>query len=163
MTADAVVMQHDSKVIACVVGLGGDFGDDRVGWRVIERLHESLAGSAPQIELKRLSDPAGLLGLMQGQQMLIVVDACQGLSSPGSIFSARWPDFPLARTRHQFGHHVTIDVALSLAANLGTLPATCDLWCIEGRCFEFGQPLSPEVELAADSVAAEIRRRLELN
>jgi hydrogenase maturation protease len=144
---------------ACVVGIGGVFGDDRVGWWVVDRLREfkeRLAG----VGLELASTPADLLGFAEKQQRLIVIDACRGLGGVGSIVRLTWPSPRIEHARHAWGHNITLDQALSIAQNMGNLPAVCELWCIEGGRFELGQPLLPEVESSAEQVAAEILNSL---
>jgi hydrogenase maturation protease len=141
----------------CVVGLGGAFGDDRVGWSVIDRLRALMARRRMgHVRLEIAATPADLLGIVRAEQRLIVVDACQGLGAVGTSTRLPWPNPRIHCTRHGWGHHVTLDDTLRIARSLGNLPEQCEIWCIEGTCFEFGQPLQPAVELAAGQVAEAI-------
>jgi hydrogenase maturation protease len=148
----------------CIVGLGGLFGDDRVGWNVVERIKSFvIADNSNSIRLTTGGSPADLLGLLGNIRRLIVIDACQGLGSPGKVLRLRWPDPRVQRTRNGCGHNLSLDQVLEIAARLKTLPDVCELWCIEGWQFEFDQPLSAEVESAAAHVASEIVGSLQLN
>ena len=143
--------------ITCVVGLGGAFGDDMVGWCVIKRLRASIAHEIPTgVRLELVSTPADLLGIVEMQMRLILVDACCGLGPAGSIARLTWPSPRIEHLRHAWGHNITLDQAFSIAQSLERNPAVCELWCIEGARFEFGQPLLPEVEAAVAQVTAEI-------
>jgi hydrogenase maturation protease len=110
--------------------------------------------------LEIASTPADLLGIVEKQRRLILVDACRGLGTVGSIVRLRWPSSQIDCTRHGGGHNITLDQALNIAMSLGKLPDVCELWCIEAARFEFGDSLSPAVELAAERVTAEISRSL---
>ena len=56
-----------------IIGLGSPFGDDQVGWRVIELLQDRLD---PQVDLVALDRPgAALINWMAGAQRLVIVDA----------------------------------------------------------------------------------------
>jgi hydrogenase maturation protease len=141
----------------CIVGLGGLFGDDRVGWNVVERIKTLIpVGNGFPIRLTTGGSPTDLLELLGDLRRLIVIDACQGLGIPGTVLRLPWPDPAVQRTRHGCGHNLSLDQILEIAARLKTLPDVCELWCIEGSRFEFEQPLSPEVESAAARVASEI-------
>lgn len=148
----------------CIVGLGGMFGDDRVGWNVVERIKTLIpVGDSFPIRLATGGSPADLLGLLGNIRRLIVIDACQGLGIPGKVLRLCWPDPAVQRTRHGCGHNLSLEQVLEVAARLETLPDLCELWCIEGSRFEFEQPLSPEVESAAAHVASQIVESIQLN
>jgi hydrogenase maturation protease len=148
----------------CIVGLGGLFGDDRVGWDVVKRIKTLIpVGNGFPIRLATGRSPADLLELLGDLRRLIVIDACQGLGIPGTVLCLPWPTPAIEKTRHGCGHNLSLDQVLEIAARLKTLPDVCELWCIEGSLFEFEQPLSPEVELAVARVASEIVESLQLN
>jgi hydrogenase maturation protease len=145
----------------CIVGLGGCFGDDGAGWRVIQRLKELLGpqGNAG-VRLLTVRTPAELLGIAEGASTLVVIDACQGLASPGDVAHFRWPTLPLEPLRHGCGHNVSLVQALGIAAVMGQLPQHCEVWCIEGRQFDFSTPLSAEARHAAERVAVAILNKV---
>lgn len=145
----------------CVVGLGSPFGDDRLGWWVVERLQascEQRAAAAPRLVIA--STPVAVLEAMPETSDLVIVDACQGLGSTGEIVRLRWPAKPITGLRHRIGHNLALDEVLGLAASLGQLPAVCEVWCVEGCQFQFNRPLSPEVEAAGARIAAELLCRI---
>jgi hydrogenase maturation protease len=145
----------------CVIGLGGIFGDDHVGWSVVDRIKELLpTGDVHSIRLAIGGSPADLLGMLGNLQRLIVIDACQGLGIPGTTLRLRWPTPTVQCARHCCGHNLSLDQVLEIAACVHTLPDLCELWCIEGSRFEFEQPLSAEVEVAAARVASEVLQSL---
>lgn len=140
----------------CVVGLGGDFGDDRLGWWIVDRLRAVVRGS---VRLVRAGNPVDLLGLLDGVRELIVIDACQGLGATGEVLRLTWPTAQLEKLRRPLGHNITLDTVFDLAERLGQLPDRCEIWCVEGGQFGFGQTLSPEVAVAAQRLLSEFAAR----
>jgi hydrogenase maturation protease len=137
-----------------IAGLGGACGDDRAGWHVIDLMDANLAATVrTQLRLEKLASPADLLNLLGVCDQLILIDACQGLTEAGRVVQIRWPAHGLLQTRHSFGHNLSLSQVLETAAQVGALPAHCDLWCVEGAQFEFEQPLTPCVAAAADRLA----------
>ena len=157
MNTTALPTSPTKAATTCVVGLGGLFGDDRVGWRVIELLGE-LAATWPDsgIRLLTAASPADLLGIATDGDRLVMIDACQGLGRPGETVRLRWPDARLEGARHSCGHNVTLSHALEIVTGLRRIPKVCEVWCVEAQQFGFEQPLSPEVESAAKRLAAEL-------
>jgi hydrogenase maturation protease len=144
-----------------IIGLGSECGDDRAGWQVVERLRKLLAASPdPGVLLRRASSPADLLGLIEPGVRMIVIDACQGAGPPGSYVQFNWPGESVLQARAGSGHNISLAEALKLAAALGQLSSSCEIWCLEGSQFEWDKPLSPEIAQAVEGVVAEIFRRL---
>lgn len=144
-----------------VAGLGGTCGDDRAGWRVVEQIEAQLPRSVrSRVRLEKLASPADLLNVLDPCEQLILIDACQGLGFVGQVRELRWPAHELVPTRHTVGHNLSLTQVLEIASRLGTLPAHCELWCIEGAQFEVEQPLTPTVATAADRLAESIAAAL---
>jgi len=161
MSSPESLPPEDPSERVCVVGLGSECGDDRAGWQVVERLAQFLAGAPnSQVRLVRAVKPADLVDLIEPGDRLIVIDACQGAGSAGSYLRLIWPSDRLPNVRPGCGHNVSLADALKLAAALGNLSRPCEIWCLEGRRFEWEEPLSPEVFQAVTEVAAEISSRL---
>ena len=140
-----------------IAGLGGLLGDDRAGWHVVERIEARLAPASRRLwRLEKLASPADLLNLLSDWEQLILIDACQGLTTVGQVLQLRWPARELLRSRHAFGHNLSLAQVLDIAGQLGTLPAHCELWCIEGAQFELEHSLTLNVAAAADRLADDI-------
>jgi hydrogenase maturation protease len=143
-----------------IVGLGNALrGDDAVGLAVARRLRE-LAPAADVIE--RSGEPAGLLEAFgDGAEEIVLVDAVSSGAPPGAVhrLDASVAALPIAAgaSTHGLGLAETIE----LGRALGRLPARLIVYGIEGRVFELGAPLSPEVAEAADAVVVELRQLVE--
>jgi len=155
-TPESVPSRKKSRLF---VGIGSPQGDDQVGWMIAEGLLQDV-DSSENIVVRRASVPLDLMDWLDGIDCLHVCDACQGASPPGTL--RRWdytattpapgdrqreprsrPAFASLRSTgsHDFG----LIAVLDLADRLGRLPSQVVVWCIEGRHFEIGQTLSPEI------------------
>jgi hydrogenase maturation protease len=145
---------------SCVIGVGNDLrGDDGAGLLVARK----LAGTCGDVRVVECEgEPVAMLDLWGGCERAIIVDATQSGGAPGTIrrIAARAGPLPpgLAGTST---HLLGVADAVELARALGRLPATTIVYGIEGASFETGAGVSEVVEVAAERVAAAIRRELE--
>jgi hydrogenase maturation protease len=144
-----------------VIGIGNrERGDDAAGPEVASRLG-SLEPAGVQV-LER-GHALAMLEAWAGAAVAIVVDAACSGAPAGTVtcFEAHQRPLPtrwLEDSTHAFGVGQTIE----LARALGDLPPRVVVYAIEGRWFEPGKGLSPEVEAAVDEVVGclldELRR-----
>jgi hydrogenase maturation protease len=140
-----------------VVGLGSlDRGDDAVGVLVAR---EVQARALPGVQVVEQEDPTALLDLWTGRRLAVVVDAVRSGGEPGALvrletgdgqvplLDSAWIDSGRGGT-HGFG----LAGAVELSRALGTLPARLVLVGIEAARFEPGDPVSPPVAAAVESV-----------
>jgi hydrogenase maturation protease len=135
-----------------VIGVGNsDRGDDAVGLIVARRV------SAQRIPGVRVMEHGGestdLLECLSGAEAAYLIDAtCTG-ERPGTIRR-----FDVAATKLpqvEFGystHGLGLAEAIELARALEKLPRRCVLFAVEGRTYEIGAALSPDVAAAAEEV-----------
>ena len=150
-----------------VVGVGSDFGDDRLGAVVVER----LAALTLPSDLRVVRAPIDLLDHLQEVERLHIVDAYRGAGTPGTIVRRDWPAGDFSTTRFSGTHDFGLVAALQLADQLRSLPRRTTIWSVEASADEssatIGQPLSPAVAAAAevliDRIAAEIDRDVVCN
>ena len=139
-----------------VIGIGNrDRGDDAFGRVVAARLRGRFSGHVSLIEVD--GEATALLDCLGEADGAIVIDAAVSGSDPGEIhrFDAAREPLPAAKyglSTHGFG----IAEAVELARTLGTLPGRCIVYTAEARSFELGAPLSPELVLAVEEVAAHV-------
>lgn len=140
---------------ATVIGIGNpDRGDDGVGLLVAERF------SAPEVEVLKTRGGAGeLLDLLGGRQVVYLVDAVSSGAPPGTLHRLvpPLPAFVSAHSTHGLG----LAEALELGRVLGNLPDSLVVIGIEGRSYDPGAPLSPEVRQAAEEAVRLLRRELQ--
>jgi hydrogenase maturation protease len=142
-----------------VIGVGNAWrGDDGVGLAVARRLREL---SPPDVEVRAIEgDATALMDAWAGADRVVVVDAAQSGAAPGSVrrFDAHAAALPVRLLRsstHAFG----VPDAIELARALGRLPATVDVYAIEGASFAAGDGLTPSVERAAEALAVALGTR----
>ncbi len=150
---------------ALVVCIGNDLAaDDGIG-RVI---YEKLEGTLPAGTNSRFLGTGGmaLLDEFGGEDLLVVVDAVQFGSSPGTVHVLDWDRLPPATLRpvsaHGIGIRETIEVSKRLFPE--QTPRHVYLVGIEGKCFnQLGAGLSSDVADAVDSAVSEVLHLLDRN
>lgn len=143
-----------------VVGLGNPIlGDDGVGWRVAERLRETL--DDPDVAVLCLS--LGGLSLVEhlaGYRQAVIVDAMTTGASPGTLhrFDADAAADPGAQHTASV-HDLSLASALALGRQLGLdLPGEVRVVGVEAAPeFEFGEELSEAVDAAVPIAVEAVR------
>ncbi len=135
-----------------IIGCGNlERGDDGVGVVVVQRLRQ--LGIEARV---RTGEALDLMEAWAGADDVIVVDAVVTGAPVGTVHV--WDDClaemprSLSASTHGFG----VPEAIELARTLGRLPSRLRVYGIEGRQFEVGAGISPEVERAGEQVAQEI-------
>lgn len=145
---------------AIVVCVGSDIvGDDAFGGAV----HDRLAGLAlpERVRLERVSlGGLGLVDLLDGEDLMIVVDAvCLG-GPLGALRWMEWDEIPIALGPAVSCHGIGVREAVEVARRLfpAQAPRRVVLCGVEGERFcELGEPMSPAV---ADAVGPAVARIL---
>jgi hydrogenase maturation protease len=146
-----------------IAGVGSDFGDDRLGFIVVER----LAGSLPECVLKTFRSPLDLLDHLSDVAVLHLIDACRDGDAPGTILRLDWPGAKFKSVRFCGTHDFDLISTLRLAESLRLLPSRVTIWSIASAESDTDvQPtaaLSPVVaaatELLVDMLKSEARAR----
>jgi hydrogenase maturation protease len=139
-----------------IIGCGNrERADDGAGVMVAERLR-ALAVDADV----RAGEASELIEAWSGAAEVIVIDCVVSGAAPGTVqvWDGRHPiafDRSTGST-HGFG----IGEAIELSRALGCLPARLRVYGIEGKRFEIGSEVSPEVERAVEEVVHRIVREL---
>lgn len=129
--------------------------DDGAGILVAERLRD--LGIPAET---RSGEAADLIDAWKGADDVIVVDAVMTGAPVGTVraWDARQP---LASVRTTASTHgLGVAEAIALAHVLRCLPARLQVYGIEGRRFDPGTEISPEVQRAIEEVARRIVARL---
>jgi hydrogenase maturation protease len=146
-----------------VIGVGNRLrGDDAAGLEVARRVRE---GSVPDgVVVRELEgEGVGLLDLWSGADAVVLVDTIRSGARAGAIrrLDASTEPLPATLRGSSSTHAVGVAEAIELARALGRLPARVVVYGIEGRRFDAGAPVSPDVvtalDAAADAVLAELR------
>jgi hydrogenase maturation protease len=142
------------------IGIGSDYGDDRVGLLIADLLSQRL----PTCTTLSLRSPLAVLDHLGKSKQLHIVDASKGAGPPGTITRYEWPIAAGIEIRFSGTHDYGLLATLQLAEAMGLLPPKVTIWSIEIADSDlrqgFSQPLSPAVargaELLVDQVVNEI-------
>ena len=139
-----------------VVGIGNDFrGDDGAGIAAARMLRESALQGVEVVELN--GEVTGLLDRLDNCETLIVIDATQSQSPPGTIhrFDASRNPLPDDRGRRST-HGISIGSVIEIGRAQNLLPGRVVVFGVEGATFDHGATLNPSVENAVKSLVKEI-------
>ncbi len=136
---------------AKVIGIGSPFGNDILGWQVIEQLKRYSALSAlypEQIDLIEVDRPGiNLIHILQEARLIILIDAILDPDKHGEII--RLNKAQLIQNQHKLSsHNLDVASAIALAEKLQLLPK---------NVFIFGLGINPEL---ADPIDAETIHKL---
>jgi hydrogenase maturation protease len=135
-----------------VIGLGNRFrGDDAVGLCVADRLR---ALALPDlVVMTHEGEPVELLDLWHNAQTVVIVDAVESGTPPGTLHRFDVRSAPPSVQAFRYSTHiVSLAEVIELARVLGTLPPHLLVFGIEGANFAAGAELSPLVEKAINGI-----------
>jgi hydrogenase maturation protease len=156
----AFVKRRRAVMNALVIGLGNDYrSDDAVGRVVARKLGaESLDGVRI---LEESGEGAALMDAWQGADFVILIDAVHSGAKPGTIHRVDAHAEEIPRSFFHYSTHAfSVAEAVELARALGQLPQRLVIYGIEGKNFESGIDLSPEIETAAEETARRVKAEL---
>jgi len=141
-----------------VIGVGNPHaGDDGAGIAVA-RLVERRNDCAHPETYVCTGEATAVMEAWTGFDDVVIVDACRGAGPPGSVHTFTPDDLDrytaVSARRYGSTHAFGVTEAIALARALGTLPCRVVIHAIEGRHFDAGDRLSPEVDHAAHEVVA---------
>jgi hydrogenase maturation protease len=137
-----------------IICIGNELiADDAVGFEIYNR----LAGCSARLEFCSVGG-IDMLPMLDGETDMIVVDAVQFGSLPGTVHVIPWDSLPRsssAISSHGLGVRETIEIGEILYP--GTMPERITLVGIEGRCFDRTREyMTFEVQDAIDTAAKTI-------
>lgn len=131
-----------------ILGVGSPFGDDQIGWHVIDVLQNNNKFNS-SIILKKLDRPhLHLIQELQGADKVYIIDAMQSGAKPGSIKrlslkELREEKAPLS------SHEMGVIASLQLGLALDQIQCEIKLIGIEIESNEFSQQLSAQAIIAS--------------
>lgn len=135
-----------------VICVGNEFrGDDGVGVIIAKKLKELDSSELTVIE--ESGEGASLMEAWEERDLAIIVDASKSGAKAGTVFrfDAHQQSIPAAFF-HYSTHAFSVAEAVELARSLEKLPPGLIVYAIEGKNFEAGAAISPEVEGAVGGV-----------
>jgi hydrogenase maturation protease len=143
----------ENRPTTLVVGLGNPLrGDDGVGVRVVQALGER--GLPEGVEVVDAGTPGlGLIGLMEGCQRVLVVDAANVNRIPGQFVRFTGDELLLRGDRQSLSIHAAgLEDALLLAQALDLLPRELIVFGVQPANLNWDSSLSPEVQASLPSL-----------
>jgi hydrogenase maturation protease len=133
-----------------VVGLGNpDRGDDAAGILTVRRLRGRR-------RVEEVTDCSTLLHLWEDEPDVTVIDATVSDAEPGTVRRFDGLSDNLPSGPHRSTHSLGLAEVIELARALDRLPARLTIYGIEASSFRHGEPLSPGVELAVETLATSL-------
>lgn len=128
-----------------------DRGDDGVGVLVAERLRDFGVEAET-----RSGEALDLIEAWNGADNVVVVDAVETGASLGTVhlWDGREASFPPDKSVST--HGLGVAAAIRMARVLGRLPEQLQVYGIEGRRFEHGTEVSPELQLPVEHVVRQV-------
>lgn len=154
----------DSSVRALrsvVIGVGNAYrSDDGVGVAVARRIQQR----DPSLRVLEASgEGAQLMDVWQNAHEAFVIDAVRSGSTPGTVYRLDAAhDIIPSEFFHYSTHAFSVAEAVELARALDCLPSRLVIYGIEGKCFDAGEQMSPEVLASIDDVTERILAELHL-
>jgi len=154
-------MDTPSHPLIKVIGVGNAWrGDDAAGLLVARLLQ---ADHLPQVQISEcLGTLSAIQAAWQDAAGVIVVDAVVSGGPLGTIhrFEAHDAGMPVQLSRSPSSHGWGVAEALALGRVFQDLPPVLILYGIEGKNFDPGHKVSPEVAAAIPAAAEMIRREI---
>jgi len=141
-----------------IIGIGNIYrGDDGVGILTARKIRKRNLSGVQTIE--ESGEGTTLIDAWKDRGTVIIIDAVSSGTKPGTIhaFDAATQQIP-TKFFHYSTHAFSLAEAIELARVLNRLPGRLFVYGIEGRNFDAGSALSPEVENAGKEVFTRILR-----
>ncbi len=124
-----------------VIGIGSPFGEDRLGWYVIEKLRREFAATDRPVSFLALDRPGpALIEHMKDARGIVLIDALSNTGQPGRIQRLSPADIEGQESNRLSSHAIGIADTLQLARALG----------IEARLMLIGMELPEQEQEAVD-------------
>jgi hydrogenase maturation protease len=147
-------LDHNTPLL--VIGVGNPYrGDDAAGLVIAGELKERAPAGVDVRE--NAGELATMMELLENADAVIFIDAVCSGSEAGEVFrfDAAGEMMPAEYFRYST-HGFGIPEAVELARALGRLPGKVIVYGVEGKAFDMGAGLSPEVEASVGAVVERV-------
>lgn len=145
-----------------IIGVGNPFRADDAAGLLVARLVKNM-GLDSTVVVEHSGEGASLMEMWKSADAVIMIDAVSSGSAPGTIHRLEPDGNPLsAQMFHSSTHAFSLPDAIEMARALNGLPPRLLLFGIEGRNFQTGAELSPEVSAALPEIADQVREAAEI-
>ena len=155
-------MQDQENISICVIGIGNEYRqDDAAGLLVVRKL-EKTVGNQVEI-LEQGGEASSLITAWGNSDRVILIDAVQSGARPGTIHRVDATNNSLTAGEFRCSSHLFgVAESIELARTLDQLPPKLIVYGIEGKQFEHGVTLSPEVDQILDDLADRVLEEISL-
>jgi hydrogenase maturation protease len=146
-----------------VLGIGSPFGDDQVGWKVVDALKQQLSMHTNidlLVSIENHDRPGvRLIELMSGAHTVFIIDAIKSNSEIGTIH--RFKNHDIFELENRLStHNMGVSEALQLGSALNALPDNIILYGIEIDITVLASTLSQRVESAMDQLVVRLKNEI---
>jgi hydrogenase maturation protease len=144
-----------------VIGIGNAYrGDAVVGLIVARRVREERLRNMTVLE--ESGEGTVLMDAWKDADRVILIDAVHSQAEPGTIHRLDARAQPILAGFFRYSTHAFgVAEAVGLARALDRLPPSLIVYGIEGKNYQAGGPLSPEVEAAVRQVVERVCRDIQ--
>jgi hydrogenase maturation protease len=140
-----------------VLGLGNlVMSDDGIGVRVIQRLSARFRFPDGVTLLDGGTLGLDLLPHLEGVERLLVVDAVDMGTAPGTLARLSGDDVPIGLETKVSPHQMGLKDLLAVAMLQGFAPLDMVLWGVQSETIEMGMDLSPAVAAALEPLTENV-------
>lgn len=148
-----------------VIGVGNEFRrDDGVGPAVVVRLAERAAHRplpAGTVLAASDGDPGRLIGLWEGAELAVVVDAAHAHPGrPGRVHRLELGEHGIRRPGAASTHGLGLGEAVELSRSLGRMPGRMIVYAVEGADGSLGTGLTEAVAAAVEPLVRRVEADL---
>lgn len=147
-------MTESSPRTVRIFALGSPHGDDQVAWAVADRLSED---PFLQSITYKLATPWDLVELLVPDCSVIVLDACAGVDSPGSVLRIGENELASSPISRQSTHGGSLLQSLDMAKALQRTIRELVVFGVVVESCEPGDALSESARRAVDDAVQQIR------
>ena len=145
-----------------IIGVGNDFQtDDGIGRHIARKLKSKQLESITVLEIS--GEATSLMEAWTGADQVIIIDAMVSGETPGFVHRFDAVDTPLPKDvfPHFSSHTFSVAESIELARALNRLPQKIIVYGIEGKDFQSGSGLSPELKNVVDKVSERVLKEIE--
>ncbi|WP_338932793.1 hydrogenase maturation protease [Streptomyces netropsis] len=148
-----------------VIGVGNEFRrDDGVGSAVVARLRDSAAHGRLPAGVRLVccdGEPGRLIGLWEGADLAVVVDAAHAHPGrPGRIHRLELDGYAAWQAGTASSHGLGLGEAVELARALGRMPERLVVYAVEGADGSLGTGLTRAVATAVEPLTERIEAEI---
>ncbi len=146
--------KSDKQIV--VIGVGNEFrGDDAAGVIAARKIKKE---KLPYVKvILQSGEGTALIESWKNADLVIIIDASRSNAEVGEIFRFDAQKQKLPKSFFNYSTHAfSVTESIELARVLNRLPPNLIVYAIEGKKFETGASLSPEVEKAIERICPRI-------